>query len=227
MRAEPMPPGQSFKEIAMRAWNSTRLAAFVLVAVAVVVGGHLRLHRLARSDMSGDEGASWAAASAPTAWEVANTERRLDPGKLALYDLILHEWIGTFGDRLFVMHALSAGLGTFAIVLVFIAVREVCGSLAGDSATALGEMAGAFAALLYATNLAMVLSDRAVRMYAFVMCAELLQITFLVRAQHSDEAAWREATSLAEQSIGPRDRIAVYPPYCVQRGALLHAACTP
>jgi hypothetical protein len=36
---------------------------------------------------------------------------------------------------------------------------------------------------LYSTNLEMVLSDRTVRMYPLVMCAELLQITFFVRAQ--------------------------------------------
>jgi hypothetical protein len=41
--------------------------------------------------MSGDEGASWASASAPSAEQVAKLERQLDPGKLALYDLILHE----------------------------------------------------------------------------------------------------------------------------------------
>ena len=169
------------QNIALWAWRSTRLFAFVLVVIAVVVGAHLRLHRLARFDMSGDEGASWAAASTPSAQQVAEIERRLDPGKLALYDLILHEWIGVFGDGLFAMRALSAALGTIAIVLVFVAVREVCRSLVDEldeSARSVADLAGAFAALVYATNLEMVLSDRAVRMYPLVMCAELLQITF-------------------------------------------------
>ncbi|MGA7763109.1 MAG: hypothetical protein WCA59_15300 [Candidatus Binataceae bacterium] len=172
--------------MALWAWCSTRLFAFVLVVIALIVGAHLRFHRLARFDMSGDEGASWAAASAPSAEQVAKLERRLDPGKLALYDMMLHRWIGIFGDSLFAMRAMSAALGTIAIVLVFVAVREICHSLADDvdgPISPVGELAGAFAALLYATSLEMVLSDRTVRMYPLVMCAELLQITFFIRAQ--------------------------------------------
>ncbi|MGB8900783.1 MAG: hypothetical protein WCC90_16770 [Methylocella sp.] len=133
--------------------------------------------------MNGDEAASWAAASAPGVRQVAAIERRLDPGKLALYDVMLHEWIGVLGDSLFAMRAMSAALGTIAIVLIFVVVREIWRSLADESAAAIGELAGAFAALLYATSLQMVLSDRVVRMYPLVMCAELLQITFFVRAQ--------------------------------------------
>jgi hypothetical protein len=178
-----MLPGRYFKDVAMRAWRSTRLFAFVLLAVALIVGAHLRFHRLARYDMSGDEAASWAAASARSVWQVAQIERQLDPGKLALYDVTLHEWIGFFGDSVFAMRAMSAGLGTMAIILVFITVCEVYRSLADEKAACFAELTGAFAALLYATNLQMVLSDRMVRMYPFVMCAELLQITFLVRAQ--------------------------------------------
>ena len=178
-------PSQTLKDIAVWASRSTRLFAFVLAVIAVVVGAHLRFHRLARFDMSGDEGASWAAASAPGVQQTVDMERRLDPGKLALYDVMLHEWIAAFGDSLFVMRAMSAALGTIAIVLVFVAVREICSSLVIDepAAAGVGELAGAFAALLYAANLEMVLSDRTVRMYPLVMCAELLQITFFVRAQ--------------------------------------------
>src|SRR5437879_6069785 len=110
--ADPMPPAKSFKDIAVWAWRSTRLFAFVLLAVALIVGAHLRFHRLARFDMSGDEGASWAAASAPSLQQVADIERRGDPGKLALYDVLLHEWIADFGDSLFAMRAMSAALGT-------------------------------------------------------------------------------------------------------------------
>jgi uncharacterized membrane protein len=138
---------------------------------------------LARVDMSGDEGATWAAASAPSVKRVAKLERQFDPGKLALYDVLLHEWIGVFGDSLFAMRAMSAALGTLAIILVFIVVREVWCSLVDESTAAVGELAGAFAALLYATNLETVLSDRTARMYPLTMCAELLQITFFIRAQ--------------------------------------------
>jgi uncharacterized membrane protein len=170
-------------KLAVSAWRSTRLFAFLLLLVAVVIGAHFRFHRLARFDMNGDEGASWAAASAPSTQQVAEIEQQLDPGKLALYDVMLHEWIGVLGDGLFTMRAMSATLGTIAIVLVFVTVREVYRSLADESAAAIGELAGAFVALLYATNLQMVLSDRLVRMYPLVMCTELLQITSFVRAQ--------------------------------------------
>ena len=76
------------------AWRSTRLFALVLVLIAIVIGAYLRFHRLARVDMNGDEGASWAAASAPSVQQVAKIEQQLDPGKFALYDVMLHEWIG-------------------------------------------------------------------------------------------------------------------------------------
>ena len=56
-------------------------------------------------------------------------------------------------------------------------------SLGGEAAAEAGELAGAFAALLYALNLTMVLSDRMVRMFPLLTCAELLQIIFFVRAQ--------------------------------------------
>jgi hypothetical protein len=182
-RGEPMPPVQAFKDIALLAWRSSRLFVFVLLAVALIIGAHLRFHRLARFDLTGDEGASWAAASAPGVMQVAKRERQFDPGKLALYDELLHGWIGIFGDSLFAMRSMSAMLGTIAIALIFLTVREVCRSLVDEGAAHVGELAGAFAALLYATNLQMVLSDRTVRMYPLVMCAELLQIMFFVRAQ--------------------------------------------
>ena len=81
------------------------------------------------------------------------------------------------------MRAMSALLGTIAIVLVFAAVREVCRSLGGQPGAAIGDLAGGFAALIYAVNFMMVTSDRTVRMYPLAMSAELLQIFFLVRAQ--------------------------------------------
>jgi len=169
------------------AWRSTRSFALLLLIVAIVIGARLRLHHLARFEMNGDESASWAAASAPSVRQVGQIERQVDPGKLALYDVLLHEWIAVFGDSLVAMRAMSGALGTLAIILTFVAVREVCRTLAdepdGPGIAVVGELAGAFAALLYATNLEMVLSDRTVRMYPLVMCAELLQITFFVRAQ--------------------------------------------
>src|SRR6516162_3925029 len=122
-------PRLTLREAALAAWRSPRLFALLLLVVATIAGAQLRFDRLTRLDMNGDEGASWAAAFAPSVQLVAKMEARIDPGKLALYDLVLHEWIRAFGDSTFAMRAMSAGLGTIAIVLVFVSVHEVCRSL--------------------------------------------------------------------------------------------------
>ena len=133
--------------------------------------------------MNGDEAASWAAASEPDVRQVAAIERRLEPGKLALYDMMLHEWIRVFGDSLFAMRAMSAALGTIAIVLIFVAVRESWRFLADESAAASwrGGRCLRRAPIRHQSP------DSAVGPrggeYPLVMCAELLQINFFVRAQ--------------------------------------------
>ncbi len=170
-------------------WRSPRLFAMALLAVAVILGAHYRFHRLDRWDMSSDEGASWAAASLSTLGEVVAEEQRLDPGKLALYDVTLHEWIRAFGDSLFALRAMSAVLGTIAMVLLFVAVREVRRLLGDESSAAIGELASAFSALIYATNVVVVVSDRTARMSPMLVAAELLQITFFVRAQRRGASA--------------------------------------
>lgn len=168
---------------ATRFARSPRALALGLLALALVLGASLRFHRLGLPDLNADEAASWAAASASSASEVAAVEHQLDPGKLPLYDLVLHGWIGVFGDGVIAMRGMSAVLGMIAIVLVFATMREVCRSLGGEAGAAIGELAGGFAALIYALNVTMVTSDRTVRMYPLAMSAELLQIFFLVRAQ--------------------------------------------
>jgi hypothetical protein len=75
------------------AWRSPRLFAMTWLAVAVIVGAHYRFYRLDRWGMNSDEGVSWASASASTIPEVVAQEHQLDPGKLALYDVALDEWI--------------------------------------------------------------------------------------------------------------------------------------
>ncbi len=157
--------------------------ARALLAVALVIGTGVRFHRLGYAQMDIDEGASWAGASAPTLGEVVARERQMDPGKLALYDLMLHEWIGVFGDGLSAMRAMSAALGTIAIVLVFAAVREACRGPDGAGGVAVGELAGALAALAVATNLTLVISDRTARMYSLTLAAELAQVIFFLRAR--------------------------------------------
>jgi mannosyltransferase len=160
-----------------------RALALGFLALALVLGATLRFQHLGISDLSADEGASWAAASAADVSAAVATEHELDPGKLPLYDVMLHGWVRIFGDSVFAMRAMSAALGTIAILLVFAAVREVCRSLGGQSGAAIGDLAGALAALAYAVNFMMVASDRTARMYPVAMNAELAQIFFLVRAQ--------------------------------------------
>ncbi len=184
--APPMRPRQTLWDIALYVWNSKRVFALVLLAAAVIIGAQLRFQHLTLTDMNADEGASWAAATAPSLHQVAALEQQIEQlGKLPLYDFVLHGWIRVFGDSLFAMRALSAGLGTIAIVALFAAVREVCLCLADEPATAdeIAEMAGAFAALIFATNVTMVLMSRLIRMYPLVLIAEFLQILFLMRAQ--------------------------------------------
>lgn len=181
-----MPPNwfkQTWPETALSAWRSKRLFALVLLTVAVVVGAHLRFHRLTLADMNGDEGFSWAEATAPSLLAVIKAQQNLDPGKLAFYEILLHGWIRVFGDSLFAMRALSAALGTISIVLLFVAVREVCLCLADEPNEGTAELAGAFAAFVMATNVRMVLSSRLVRMYPLMLACALVQIVFLVRAQ--------------------------------------------
>lgn len=182
--ASPPLSRQAAWEIALSAWRSSRLFAFILLVLAVTLGGFYRFHRLARWDMNGDEAIAWVAVAKPGLHQVVATFWRFEyGGKLPLFDIVLHGWVRVFGDSLFALRAMSAALGTVAIVLLFVAVREVCRSLGGEACAEAGEVAGAFAALIYALNLTMVLSDRTAREFPLLTTAELAQIIFLVRAQ--------------------------------------------
>jgi hypothetical protein len=162
-----------------------------------MLGAHYRFHRLDRWDLSGDEGQAWAGAIAPTVEEVIAAEPRIENGgKLPPYDLLLHGWIGIFGDAVASMRRLSAMIGTIVIVLVFVTVREVCRSLGDASAVSSGELAGAFAALIYATNLTMVISDRTAREFPLLLATELLQIVFFLRAQRRSAPADYAGTAI-------------------------------
>ena len=65
--------------------------------------------------MSADEGATWAAADAPSIGEVIAIQQTHNPGKLPLHDLMLHGWIALFGDGLAAMRSLSALFGLVTI----------------------------------------------------------------------------------------------------------------
>ncbi|MGH7915313.1 MAG: hypothetical protein ACREPW_11810 [Candidatus Binataceae bacterium] len=195
--ASPPSSRQTAWDIALSAWDSSRLFAFILLTLAVILGAFYRFHRLARWDMNGDEGIAWAAAVKPALHGVVAAFWRFENGgKLPLFDIVLHEWIRIFGDSLFAMRAMSAALGTIAIVLVFVAVREICRSLGGEATAEAGEVAGAFAALIYALNLTVVMSDRTAREFPLLTTAELAQIIFFVRAQRN-AATWMDYLGIA------------------------------
>jgi mannosyltransferase len=132
--------------------------------------------------MTADEGAAWAVAAEPVI-RLLQLQPQFDSGKLALYDLLLHYWIGLFGDSLRSMRGLSAAIDTVSILLMFAAVRELYQAFAGG-ALKTGELAGGFAALMFATNVAIVQSARTARMYPIMTAADLAQILFFVRAHH-------------------------------------------
>ena len=158
-----------------------------ILALALLIGGGLRFADLGRREMSADEGASWAAASAPTVHAVLLAQSTLNPGKAGLHDLALHLWIRAFGDRLATMRMLSAALGTLAIVLVFGTAREL---FAAGINSAVGtrpdahrhDEAAAIAALIFAVNLVTIKYSREVRMYPIVIAAVVAQTWCFFRA---------------------------------------------
>jgi hypothetical protein len=118
----------------------------VVLMLALIVGGYLRGANLDGREMSADEGASWAAASAPTMREVLRAQNRLNPGKAGLHDVALHLWMRAFGDDLVAMRALSAAIGTIAIALVFGASQEILAASCarrGDAVEGRAELVGA------------------------------------------------------------------------------------
>jgi mannosyltransferase len=177
-------------------WYSPRFFALALLTISVILGAFYRFHGLARWDLNGDEGIAWAAAVQPNLHRVvAGFWQFENGGKLPLFDILLHGWMRVFGDGLFAMRAMSAMLGTAAIVLLFVAVGETGRWLGGDALAASAEMGAAFAALFYALNVTIVASDRTAREFALLTVAELAQIVFFVRAQR--RGAWPDYLAVA------------------------------
>ena len=159
-----------------------RTQALALLALALMLGAGLRFYRLGAAELSADEAASWAGATAPNLRAVFERQRSLDPGKLALYDAALHGWIGFGGDGAGSMRAFSAVLGTLAIALVFAATRELMLDLGGAAEIPRAELGAALAALIAAVNLTLVDQARTVRMYPLTLVLELAQVVCLLRA---------------------------------------------
>ena len=161
-------------------WLSSQVTAGrAVLAVAIATGVVLRFHRLDFVGLSLDEGYAWAAAAEPVS-RLLELQPQLDSGKLAVYDLLLHYWIEIFGDSLRSMRSLSAAIDSISILLIYALVRELYLAFAEAEA---GELAGGFAALLFATNVTLLRSARTARMYPLMTAAELAQILFFVCAQ--------------------------------------------
>jgi mannosyltransferase len=171
---------------------SARALTVALLAVAVALGAWLRFAAIGAREMSADEGASWAAAAAPSLAEVVRIQAVLNPGKLAVYEIVLHEWMKLFGDGLGAMRALSALLDTFAMVMVFALVCELLdarSSTPPSESVAFGgipseeaETVAALAALLFAIDLVTIKYARELRMYPLALLIVLLQVWFFIRA---------------------------------------------
>ncbi|HVA83354.1 MAG TPA: hypothetical protein VNF28_00485 [Candidatus Binataceae bacterium] len=159
-----------------------RTPALALLALALILGAGLRFYRLGRAELTADEAAAWAGATAPDLRAVVERQRVLDPGKLALYDVALHGWVALDGDGVESMRALSAALGTVAIALVFAATRELLLDLGGAADVRSAELGAALAALIAAVNLTLVDQARTVRMYPLTLVLELAQVVCFLRA---------------------------------------------
>ncbi len=163
-----------------------------LLAIAIALGAWLRFAAIGAREMSADEGASWAAAAAPSLAEVVRIQAVLNPGKLAVYEIVLHGWMKLFGDGLGAMRALSAMLDTLSIVVVFVLVRELLGARSStpqSESVAFGgipseeaETVAALAALLFAVNLVTIKYARELRMYPLALLIVLLQVWVFIRA---------------------------------------------
>jgi len=130
--------------------------------------------------MSPDEGASWAAASAPNAAEVIARQPALNPGELPVHDLLLHGWIALFGSSLAAMRALSAAFGVASILLVYLVVCELFeeSALTRDD---IRTVAG-LSALLFGLNLVTIKYSHEARMYPLMLAAILAQVAMFLRA---------------------------------------------
>ena len=199
---------------------TSRTAALALLALALMLGAGLRAYRLGMADLSADEAASWAGAAASDLRTVVAVERKLDPGKLALYDAALHGWIGLAGDSAGSMRGFSAVLGTIAIALVFATTRELGSGLCAPAEIRNREFgAAASAALLAAVNPVLIGQARTVRMYPLLQVLELLQVICWLRAVSGRTRRAGRITSLA--GITAFSALAIA---CNFTGALLVAA---
>jgi mannosyltransferase len=157
-----------------------------IVFLALLAGAYLRFHHLGAFQMSADEGATWAAADAPSLHEVIALQQTHNPGKLPLHDLMLHGWIVIFGDGLGAMRSLSALFGLATILLMVPLTWEIFRvRIEGDGAVFSRsdiDMIAALSALICAVSLVTIKYDRDARMYAPMLAFAMAHLWFFLRA---------------------------------------------
>ena len=98
---------------------------------------------------------------------------------------MLHFWMRACGDSVASLRALSAVLGTLAIVLVFAVVKELlmldCES-PGSPSHEERQAIAALSALVFALNVIAIRHSREARMYPLMLDATLGQVWFFSRA---------------------------------------------
>src|SRR5580704_5561105 len=160
--------------------------ALVVMFIALVAGAYLRFDGLSALEMSADEGATWAAADAPSIREVIAIQQTHNAGKLPLHDLILHEWIAVFGDGLFAMRSLSALFGLITIILMIPLTREILRiRMEGDGpppSRSDVDLVAALSALICAVSLVTIKYDREARMYGLLLALAMAHLWVFLRA---------------------------------------------
>jgi hypothetical protein len=157
--------------------------AIGFLAAALVAGTYLRFHLLGAAELSPDEAAVWASASAGTLHDVIAIQREVDPGKLAALDIWVHGWISLFGDGVASLRASGASLGTIAIFLIFLTARQLLLEFSAVDRE-FADLAAATVALIFAVNPLMVtVGARILRMYPLVLVGELAHLYFFIRTQ--------------------------------------------
>ena len=163
--------------------TSDRLALGAILAVALLV----RLYAIDDLDVWVDEANAILIARAPIGALLGKLQLDSSP---PLFYLLLHFWIGAFGDGVVALRGLSvlAGVG-------------LTGATAWAGRALISRPAGAWAALFVAVSPVQAYYSQQVRMYALLPLLSLLSVAFLVRYLRDgaarDRALWLATTVLA------------------------------
>jgi mannosyltransferase len=177
----------------------------VVVLIALIAGAYLRFSNLGALEMSGDEGATWAAADAPSVGQLLAIQQTHNAGKLPLHDLMLHGWIAMFGDGIAAMRAMSALFGVATIILMIAVAREVLQidfenkyfpPPAGDI-----DMIAALSALICAVSLIAIKYEREARMYGLLLAIAVAQIWMFLRTMRRQSVADGVALALLTAAL--------------------------